>query len=192
MFTLIRKQELVCSNSREEQHFSGVFDVHHYRSTLGSLITLYIFVHWILKHDNLLQVVSKPEFKFLEDALFRNISILIWDPANYSSTLEEWFYKPDFPLFPVYKRYERREYRCSLINFVCEHWIWFLLPQNITKVSLSRLLNQRKDADVHLLKPEVLWELWAVLQDASPYRLRRNPPSSGFLGNYLAIRQRSF
>ncbi|KAM3966552.1 beta-galactoside-a-2,6-sialyltransferase [Aphomia sociella] len=99
------------------------------------------------------QVVTKPEFMFLEDPLYKNVSIIIWDPANYSSTLEEWYSHSDFPLFPVYKR----------------------------------LLEQRPDADVHLLRPEVLWDLWAVLQDSSPYRLRRNPPSSGFIGLWFAL-----
>lgn len=51
-----------------------------------------------------LQVVSKPEYKFLEDQLYKGVSIMIWDPANYSSTLEEWYNHPDFPLFPVYKK----------------------------------------------------------------------------------------
>lgn len=50
------------------------------------------------------QVVAKPEFDFLEDPIFRNVSILIWDPANYSSTLEDWYHSPDYPLFPVYKK----------------------------------------------------------------------------------------
>ncbi|XP_026764485.2 beta-galactoside alpha-2,6-sialyltransferase 2 [Galleria mellonella] len=99
------------------------------------------------------QVVTKPEFMFLEDPLYKDVSIIIWDPANYSSTLEEWYNHPDFPLFPVYKR----------------------------------LLERRPDADVHLLRPEVLWDLWAVLQDSSQYRLRRNPPSSGFIGVWFAL-----
>ncbi|CAK1548257.1 unnamed protein product [Leptosia nina] len=99
------------------------------------------------------QVVSKPEYKFLEDPLYEDVSILIWDPANYSSTLEDWYEHPDFPLFSVYKR----------------------------------LLEKRPRADVHLLNPRVLWQLWNVLQQLSPYRLRRNPPSSGFLGIWFAL-----
>ncbi|XP_026726043.1 beta-galactoside alpha-2,6-sialyltransferase 2 [Trichoplusia ni] len=99
------------------------------------------------------QVVAKPEFKFLENPLFQKVSILIWDPANYSSTLDDWYQHPDYPLFPVYKK----------------------------------LLELRKDSDVHLLNPQVLWALWAVLQDTSPYRLRRNPPSSGFIGLWFAL-----
>ncbi|XP_072936076.1 beta-galactoside alpha-2,6-sialyltransferase 2 [Epargyreus clarus] len=99
------------------------------------------------------QVVTKPEFRFLEDPLYKGISILIWDPSNFSSTLEDWYRHPDFPLFPVYKK----------------------------------LLLNRPKADVHLLNPHVLWALWAVLQDTSPYRLRRNPPSSGFIGLWFAL-----
>ncbi|CAG5018279.1 unnamed protein product [Parnassius apollo] len=99
------------------------------------------------------QVVTKPEYNFLDNPLFNGVSILIWDPANYSSTLDEWYHHPDFPLFPVYKR----------------------------------LLETRPQADVHLLYPNVLWGLWTVLQDSSPYRLRRNPPSSGFTGVWFAL-----
>ncbi|KAH9634012.1 hypothetical protein HF086_001214 [Spodoptera exigua] len=49
------------------------------------------------------------------------------------------------------------------------------------------LLDRYKNADVHLLNPQVLWGLWSVLQDTSPYRLRRNPPSSGFIGLWFAL-----
>lgn len=48
-----------------------------------------------------------------------------------------------------------------------------------------RLLEERKNTDAHLLQPRVLWDLWGVLQDTSPYRLRKNPPSSGFIGETL-------
>ncbi|XP_004928745.3 beta-galactoside alpha-2,6-sialyltransferase 2 [Bombyx mori] len=99
------------------------------------------------------QVVSKPEYKFLEDPLYKGVSIIIWDPANYSSTLEEWYNHPDFPLFPVYKKF----------------------------------LEETPNADAHLLNPQVLWSLWAVLQNVSPYRLRRNPPSSGFIGLWFSL-----
>ncbi|GBP21350.1 Beta-galactoside alpha-2,6-sialyltransferase 2 [Eumeta japonica] len=98
------------------------------------------------------QVVTKPEFDFLKDPMYRAVSLLIWDPANYSSTLEEWYQHPDFPLFPVYKRY---------------------------------LEGGSGSADAWLLRPAALWALWAALQDAAPYRLRRHPPSSGFIGSKI-------
>ncbi|XP_032515182.2 beta-galactoside alpha-2,6-sialyltransferase 2 [Danaus plexippus] len=99
------------------------------------------------------QVATKPEYRFLDDPLYKNISILIWDPSNYSASLEDWYRDPDFPVFSVYKK----------------------------------LLERNNSVDVHLLNPQVLWDLWEVLQDSTPYRLRRNPPSSGFLGLWFSI-----
>jgi beta-galactoside alpha-2,6-sialyltransferase (sialyltransferase 1) len=37
-------------------------------------------------------------------------------------------------------------------------------------------------AQVYLLDPSVVWEVWDFLQKNSPSRILRNPPSSGFLG----------
>ncbi|RVE42141.1 hypothetical protein evm_013202 [Chilo suppressalis] len=101
------------------------------------------------------QVVTKPEYNFLADPMYSGISILMWDPANFTSTLKDWYYHPDFPLFPVYKK----------------------------------LLASRPNSDVHLLNPQVLWDLWTILQDSSPYKLRRNPPSSGFIGLWFALQR---
>ncbi|XP_063633515.1 beta-galactoside alpha-2,6-sialyltransferase 2 [Cydia splendana] len=99
------------------------------------------------------QVVAKTEYNFLEDPLYCNISILIWDPANYSSNLDDWYRSPDYPLFLVYKRF----------------------------------LELNPDADVHILNPQVLWEIWTLLQRSAPSRIRKNPPSSGFIGIWFAL-----
>ncbi|XP_073943453.1 beta-galactoside-a-2,6-sialyltransferase [Choristoneura fumiferana] len=101
------------------------------------------------------QVVTKPKFRFLHDPLYDNVSIIIWDPSNYSSSLEDWYRHPDFPLFDVYKEF----------------------------------LELKPDADVHLLMPQVLWDIWTVLQESSPYRIRKNPPSSGFIGIWFATQR---
>lgn len=97
------------------------------------------------------QVITKPEFDFLNSDLYRNINLLAWDPSNYTSSLEDWYKNPDFNLFPVFAEYRQRYPR-------------------------SRFF---------LLDPRSLWNLWNFLQSNSPNRLRRNPPSSGFLGNDL-------
>lgn len=94
------------------------------------------------------QVVSKERFKFLESKIYRNITILAWDPSNYTSTLEEWYQHPEHDLFPNYLTFRRRNPKTK----------------------------------VYLLNPKSLWNLWDFLQHNSPSRLRRNPPSSGFLG----------
>lgn len=74
-----------------------VLTLKNHTSYLYLLCSIYFHLAWF-------QVVTKPEYKFLEDPLYEGISILIWDPANYSSTLEDWYQHPDFPLFPVYKK----------------------------------------------------------------------------------------
>ncbi|GLG93815.1 Beta-galactoside alpha-2,6-sialyltransferase 2, partial [Gryllus bimaculatus] len=48
------------------------------------------------------QVVSKPEFDFLNSPLYEDVALLVWDPSNYSATLEEWYANPDFDLFTPY------------------------------------------------------------------------------------------
>lgn len=99
------------------------------------------------------QVVSKPKFKFLSSELYRNVTILAWDPSNYSSPIHSWLKKPDYDLFTNYMLFKKQ------------------FPK-------SRL---------YLLNPQSLWDLWDYLQSNSPGRLRRNPPSSGFLGKYTHL-----
>ncbi|KAG8225178.1 hypothetical protein J437_LFUL001305 [Ladona fulva] len=94
------------------------------------------------------QVVSKPRFNFLHSPLYKNISLLAWDPSNYTSTLEEWYNHPDFDLFTPYFRH--------------------------------RALHH--DQPSYLLDPRSQWSLWDFVQAHIPVRIRRNPPSSGFLG----------
>lgn len=94
------------------------------------------------------QVITKPEYNFLNTELYKNINILAWDPSNYTSTLADWSKSPEFNLFPMFAEYRKKYPR-------------------------SRF---------YLLDPRSLWNLWNFLQEQSPNRLRKNPPSSGFLG----------
>lgn len=73
--------------------------------TTSLLIVVYRSCVVVNRIHFIFQVVTKPHFKFLEDPLFREVSILAWDPANFSSTLENWYNHPDYNLFPVYKRW---------------------------------------------------------------------------------------
>lgn len=93
------------------------------------------------------QVVSKEEFNFISSNLYKNITLVAWDPSNYTSTLDEWYHNPDFNFFDKYIQH--------------------------------RKINKSK---FYLLNPRSLWSTWDFLQGNSPNRIRRNPPSSGFLG----------
>lgn len=48
------------------------------------------------------QIVSKPEFDFFNSAMYRNITLVVWDPSKYHDSLDEWYKKPDFDLFSPY------------------------------------------------------------------------------------------
>ena len=94
------------------------------------------------------QVISKQEFNFLNNPLFRNVTILGWDPSNYTSSLEEWLLNPEYPLFTNFVKYRKTFQKSKM----------------------------------YLVDPRSVWRLWDFLQGHSFNRLRRNPPSSGFIG----------
>lgn len=94
------------------------------------------------------QVVTKPHFKFLRSNLYKNITLVAWDPSNYTSTIADWLDKPEFDLFPNYMEYRKNEPKARFF----------------------------------LINPKYLWDVWNFLQFNSPGRLRKNPPSSGFIG----------
>ncbi|XP_031147398.1 beta-galactoside alpha-2,6-sialyltransferase 2-like isoform X2 [Sander lucioperca] len=48
------------------------------------------------------QIVARPEHAFNHSSLYRNVTLLVWDPARYSANLSEWFKQPDFDLFSGY------------------------------------------------------------------------------------------
>lgn len=101
--------------------------------------------------------MSKSEFNFLTSPTFKNVTILAWDPTNYTATLDDWLKRPEFNLFPKYVEFRKK------------------FPKS----------------KVFILNPLTIWRVWDFLQKNAPDRLRRNPPSSGFLGEYVLI-DRSF
>lgn len=50
-------------------------------------------------------MVSKPEFNFLTNPLFKNITLAAWDPAPLNATLDDWLASPDFDLFTNYEKF---------------------------------------------------------------------------------------
>ncbi|KAK3912515.1 Beta-galactoside alpha-2,6-sialyltransferase 2 [Frankliniella fusca] len=99
------------------------------------------------------QVISKPEFNYLESPLYSNIKIVAWDPSKYNHTMEQWYQNPDHDIFTSYFKH--------------------------------RMLKPETNA--HILNPSSLWDLWDYIQAHMPLRIRRNPPSSGFLGLALLL-----
>lgn len=59
------------------------------------------------------QVVSKSKFDFLNNPLFRNITIAAWDPGRYNATLNEWIQSPDYDMFANFKRFMQEQPEAS-------------------------------------------------------------------------------
>ncbi|CAH1183746.1 unnamed protein product [Phaedon cochleariae] len=99
------------------------------------------------------QVVTKPQFNFLTSTMYKNVTLVMWDPSNYTSFISDWLDHPEFNLFMNYMAFRKNDQK-------------------------SRAF---------LMNPQTIWNVWDFLQDNSPSRLRRNPPSSGFLGLKLLL-----
>ncbi|XP_064455147.1 beta-galactoside alpha-2,6-sialyltransferase 2-like [Ornithodoros turicata] len=48
------------------------------------------------------QVVARPEFDFFDSPLFRNITLVVWDPCKYSEPLAEWVKHPEWDMLTSY------------------------------------------------------------------------------------------
>ncbi|XP_044266356.1 beta-galactoside alpha-2,6-sialyltransferase 1 [Tribolium madens] len=78
------------------------------------------------------QVVTRKEFNFLESDIYKNVTIVAWDPSNYKATLDEWLEKPEFNLFPTYIEYKKRNVKARffLINPQSLWELWDFLQDN--------------------------------------------------------------
>ncbi|XP_051006736.1 beta-galactoside alpha-2,6-sialyltransferase 1 [Acomys russatus] len=86
--------------------------------------------------------------RFLEDSLYHEGILIVWDPSVYHANVSQWYQKPDYNFFEKYQQYRR---------------------QNPTQ-------------PVYILRPQMPWELWDIIQEISPDQIQPNPPSSGMLG----------
>uniref|UniRef100_A0A3B4YVI8 Beta-galactoside alpha-2,6-sialyltransferase 2 n=1 Tax=Stegastes partitus TaxID=144197 RepID=A0A3B4YVI8_9TELE len=77
------------------------------------------------------QIVARPEHRFSSSSLYRDVTLLLWDPAPYSANLT-WFQKPDFDLFSPYV--ERRRLRPEQPFYILHPgfiWtLWDLIQDN--------------------------------------------------------------
>ncbi|KAM9450599.1 beta-galactoside alpha-2,6-sialyltransferase 1-like [Clarias gariepinus] len=79
------------------------------------------------------QVMASEDFHFLSSSLYRNGSLVAWDPAPFSSDLNEWYNKTDYPIFKQYQRYRRLhpQQLFYIIHPSMEWQLWKLLQDNM-------------------------------------------------------------
>lgn len=87
----------------------------------------------------MLQVVSKPEFNFLNSPLFKNISLAAWDPGKFNESLEQWQRQPDFELFTNYQKF-MEQHPSADFHLIDPRSLWGLwtVLQDHTKAPIPR------------------------------------------------------
>ncbi|KAL2087459.1 hypothetical protein ACEWY4_016287 [Coilia grayii] len=55
------------------------------------------------------QILANPRYNFSGSELYKNNTLLAWDPAPYNVDLQEWYDYPDFDLFSAYEERRRHD-----------------------------------------------------------------------------------
>ncbi|XP_073530553.1 beta-galactoside alpha-2,6-sialyltransferase 1-like [Phyllobates terribilis] len=99
------------------------------------------------------QVVTQKEFNFMKNPIYKDVILILWDPAPYDADIYQWYEKPEYKFFEPYRNY--------------------------------RLANPEQP--FYILKPQMIWQLWDIIQENSPEFIHPNPPSSGSIGILLMM-----
>ncbi|KAM5227828.1 beta-galactoside alpha-2,6-sialyltransferase 2 [Ctenodactylus gundi] len=54
------------------------------------------------------QILTNPSHHFMDSPLYKDVILVAWDPAPYSSNLNLWYKKPDYNLFTPYIQHRQR------------------------------------------------------------------------------------
>ncbi|KFO37199.1 Beta-galactoside alpha-2,6-sialyltransferase 2 [Fukomys damarensis] len=54
------------------------------------------------------QILTNPGYHFIDSSLYKDVILVAWDPAPYSSNLYLWYKKPDYNLFTPYIQHRQR------------------------------------------------------------------------------------
>ncbi|XP_035680350.1 beta-galactoside alpha-2,6-sialyltransferase 2-like isoform X1 [Branchiostoma floridae] len=78
------------------------------------------------------QLLADPSFNFFTDPIYRNITMIVWDPAAYTGDMEEWYQNPDANFFSSYEQRRRMFPRENLyITDPRFYWeLWDVLQEN--------------------------------------------------------------
>ncbi|XP_045404872.1 beta-galactoside alpha-2,6-sialyltransferase 2 [Lemur catta] len=54
------------------------------------------------------QILTNPNHHFIDSSLYKDVILVAWDPAPYSSNLNLWYKKPDYNLFTPYIQHRQK------------------------------------------------------------------------------------
>ncbi|KAK1787396.1 hypothetical protein P4O66_002892 [Electrophorus voltai] len=81
------------------------------------------------------QVMASEDHHFLSSSLYSTGVLVAWDPAPYSSDLNEWYNKTDYPIFKQYQRYRRLhpQQLFYILHPIVEWQLWRRVQDNMAE-----------------------------------------------------------
>ncbi|XP_053563599.1 beta-galactoside alpha-2,6-sialyltransferase 2 isoform X2 [Bombina bombina] len=54
------------------------------------------------------QILTNPNHHFADSSLYKDVTLVAWDPSPYYADLHTWYHKPDYNLFPPYEQHRKK------------------------------------------------------------------------------------
>ncbi|KAG8586960.1 hypothetical protein GDO81_005522 [Engystomops pustulosus] len=54
------------------------------------------------------QILTNPSHHFADSSLYKDVTLVAWDPSPYYADLHMWYHKPDYNLFPPYEQHRKK------------------------------------------------------------------------------------
>ncbi|TSL16106.1 Beta-galactoside alpha-2,6-sialyltransferase 2 [Bagarius yarrelli] len=71
------------------------------------------------------QILANPSHQFNSSSLYKNVTLVAWDPAPYAVNLHKWYKNPDYNLFTPYMKY-RKQFPAQPFYILHPKFIWQL------------------------------------------------------------------
>ncbi|MEE6470274.1 hypothetical protein FKM82_008911 [Ascaphus truei] len=72
---------------------------HKYENDVGNKTTVRIINS---------QILTNPNHHFTDSSLYKDVTLVAWDPSPYYADLHMWYHKPDYNLFPPYEKHRKK------------------------------------------------------------------------------------
>ncbi|XP_018409649.1 PREDICTED: beta-galactoside alpha-2,6-sialyltransferase 2 [Nanorana parkeri] len=72
---------------------------HNYEKDVGNKTTMRIINS---------QILTNPNHHFTDSSLYKDVTLVAWDPSPYYADLHMWYHKPDYNLFPPYEQHRKK------------------------------------------------------------------------------------
>ncbi|KAM9321557.1 beta-galactoside alpha-2,6-sialyltransferase 2 [Gastrophryne carolinensis] len=96
---------------------------HNYEKDVGNKTTVRIINS---------QILTNPTHHFAESSLYKDVTLVAWDPSPYYADLHMWYHKPDYNLFPPYEKHRKKyPYQPFYILHPKFTWeLWKIIQEN--------------------------------------------------------------